>query len=175
MSFLGRSAVAIQLTAPGTTNQKWLMFFPELNEWFEWESSVFSPVNASGFFISGGTSLSQYTYAFTPSGASSNDWRDDYGNSNIAITAKAQFRLPSNGNNRKFMDWFALEGDTESQNYGVEFSDDDYSTFSTSRNIDMSTPEKRINRCGSYKNRIVRLTHTANSEGRIRKALARVR
>lgn len=173
-SFLGRSAVAIQLTAPGASTQKWIMFFPELNEWFEWESTIFSPVNASGYFVAGATATSPYIYSFT-SGASANDWRDDYGNTNVAITAKTQFRLPSDGNNRKFMDWFALDGDTESQTYGVEFSDDDYSTFSTSRNIDMSTPEKRINRCGSYKNRIVRLTHTANSEGRIRKAFARVR
>lgn len=176
VSFFGKAAVAIQLTPPGTTDQKWLMFFPELNEWFEWESSVFSPVNAAGYFISGGTTLSQYTFSFANViGTSSNDWRDDYGSTNVAVTGKVQFRLPSDGNNRKFMDWFALEGDTESTTYGVEFSDNDYSSFSTSRNIDMSTQEKRIVRCGSYKNRIVRLTHTANSEGRLRKALARVR
>jgi hypothetical protein len=46
-----RSAVAIALTNATDTTQRWLMYFPSWNEWFEWDSTVFSPSNGGLYFI----------------------------------------------------------------------------------------------------------------------------
>ena len=56
----------------------------------------------------------------------------------------------------------------------VEFSDDDYQTWSTARAIDLTSNQKMLTRCGSYTDRAVRLTHTANLDCRIEKFVARV-
>jgi hypothetical protein len=164
-TFYGKNAVAIQMTAPSVSTQKWLMYFPDSNEWFEWESDVFTPVNDGEKFLAKGlTSVMSFGQA--------NSWVD---NVSGTYTMTVQFRMPKNGNNRDFMDWCAVEADTVSVNLAASFSDNDYSSFSTARNIDLSTAEKRITRCGSYKTRAVRLTNADNAEVRIRKFMARVR
>ena len=77
----------------------------------------------------------------------------------------------------KFMPYMGLKGDTSrsAQNILVQFSDDDYQTFTAGRNVDMTSKEKMLARCGSYRgSRIVRLSHTGNTEVRLSQFLARI-
>ena len=141
------------------------MYFPALKEWFEWTSDTFKPQNDGVNFLD----PTQVLYYF----AGSNTYVDGPN----PYTATIQFRIPKKGNNRDFMRWCALDADTttSASNVTVEFSDDDYQNFSTGRTIDLNTPEKRLNRCGSYKTpRVVRLSHSANVEFRARNFLARI-
>lgn len=154
-----KTAIAIDLGS-----NRWLMYFPALNEWFEWTSTVFRPQNDGVNFLDS----TQTLYYF----AGGNTYVDG----STAYTASIQFRLPKKGNNRDFMRWCALDADTttSASNVTVSFSDDDYQNFSTGRTIDLNTLEKRLIRCGSYKNRVVKLEHSANAEFRARNFLARV-
>lgn len=171
LGFYGHNALAIQFTAPGASTQKMFVYFPELNEWFEWTSTVFSPVNSGRVFLGAATS-SANVFQWETNAAGT--WQDYNAQ---AYTMSVQFRVPKTANNRDIMHWCALDADTTSSasNVTVEFSDNDYQSFSTGRTIDLNTQEKRINRCGSYKTpRVVRLSHSANAEFRARNFLARV-
>ena len=144
------------------------MFFPEWKEWFEWSSTMYTPVNNGEWFL--GTGANQHKIKRI-SQATSN-WRDD----GVDFTWTHQFKLPSRSNGRQQMDMFGVIGDTarSASSLNVEFSDDDWQTYSTSRAIDMTSADKKITRCGAFRERGVRLTHTANLDVRIEKALARI-
>lgn len=162
----GKNAVAIQLTLPQTSSQRWLMYYPDINEWFEWSSDYFTPRNdGENFLIPSGN----VQVAF---GQSSTGWIDGA----TAYTGSVQFRVPDAGNNRKFMRWCGLDADTttSASNVTVKFSDDDYQNFDSGRTIDLNTSKKSLYRCGSYRTRVVRLEHSANAEFRARKFLARI-
>ena len=170
VNVFGEEAVAIALSLPNAATQRWLMFFPRLNEWFEWNSTYFQPV-FNGYFIGiGGAASSLQLTAFEYD----QGWVDG---ESTAYTMTHQFMLPKNkGNARQCMAWAGVVSDTagSTSNVGVSFSDDDYATFSTERNIDLSTTDKRITRCGSYKSRAVRLTHSANLDFRPEQFIARI-
>lgn len=164
---LGEVAIAIQMTSPGTTSShRWFMFFPEHNEWFEWTSAMFSSVNYEGAHCGILTTSNLYFMQ------SNNDWTDD----DVAFTATVQFKIPKRGNNRDTMNWFGVDADTAtaSSALSVEFSDDDYQSFSAARTIDLNSTNKRLHRGGMYATRVVRLSHSANKECRLRSFLARV-
>lgn len=167
VEFHGRSAVAIGLDAASATTQRWLMFFPEWKEWFEWNSTVFKPVNDGQNFL--GVDQNQHKlYIFL----GTDNWQDDSTN----YTRTLQFELPKDGNKRKFMRWCGVNGDTarSAQSLTVEFSDDDDQTFATSGAIDRTLAKPQIYRCGTYRTRTVRLTDSGNFEGRLESFLARV-
>lgn len=170
-AFYGRTAIAISLNLPNVASQRWLMFFPELNEWFEWTSTVFQPMSIGSYFVSPTTTNNANLYTF-PSQGVSNSWQDG----STAYTASVQFKLPGRGPSKKFMTWAGVLADkaTSTSNLSVEFSDDDYATWSTARTIDLSTDDKRITRCGSYRDRAVRLSHSANSDCRLEAFVAKV-
>lgn len=165
VGFNGKNAIAIELSNNGPVSA-WIMYFPDINEFFEWSSDETRPLNNGENFLGSAAKTFQFS--------NSNQWVD---NNSTAYTMTVQFRLPKRSNNRDFMHWCALDADTttSASNVTVEFSDDDYQSFSAGRTIDLNTPEKRINRCGSYKTpRVVRLSHSANVEFRARNFLARV-
>ena len=60
------------------------------------------------------------------------------------------------------MDMFGVIGDTarSASSLNVQFSDDDWQTLSAARTIDMTSGDKMLTRCGSYKDRGVRLADT---------------
>lgn len=166
--FSGKEAVAFALDATTAATQRSLLFFPAWKEWFEWQSTIFTPVNNGEWFL--GTGANQHKLKRI-SRATSN-WRDD----GVDFTWTHQFKLPSKGNHRKFMPMFGVVGDTAraASTLNVEFSDDDWQTFQTARPIDMTSGNKALYRCGSYKDRGVRLTHTANLDVRLETVVARV-
>jgi len=147
----GKVAVAIQMTTPATTAQRWLMYFPEWNDWFEWESSHMGPVNCGDWFLKGGSGVARATaFKTTP-----NTWADNGNN----FTMTVQFRMPGEDGSRYFMSSYGVVGDTDSttNNLAVSYSDDDDATFSTARNIDMTQQRKLLFRGGAYQKRTFRL------------------
>ena len=162
--------IAISLTTTAAATQRWLMYFPKWNDWFEWNSVVACPTTCDRrpHVLLGVGSNQQHTYisSFTDS------WTDDGTNYDRVI----QFALPDGGNDRKFMRWAGLRQDIERSacNESVQFSDDDGQTWSTAVNIDCTSAKPHIYRCGSYRKRLVRLTNSSNHERRIEQFLARV-
>ena len=163
----GVQGVAIAMDGPSDATQRWLMFFPEWNDWFEFHSTVFRPANDDPFFLGVGSNQHKL-YSFIGS--------ETYQDNGTDYTVTVQFKIPSDGNHRKFMSMCGVIGDTAraASNLGVSFSDDDYQTFSTARNIDMTSGQKMITRCGSYRDRVVKLTHTGNTPLRLEKFVATV-
>ena len=166
--FNGQVAVAINNTFPHVTSQKWLMYFPQWNDWFEWESEVISPINNFGTFIGTGT-RAMSTFAFT---TSSENYRDN----TTSYSYLTQFRLPTDVSHLKKMPSFGVEADTAraTNNMTVEFSDDDGQSWMTGATIDLSQSHKMASRGGSFRERYVRLSGTTSTAIRIHKFLARI-
>ncbi len=171
--FYGQTAVAIRITSGSATRARWLMFFPQYNEWFEWESDVFTPLNNAGAFLGGsftGNKLDNKTYVFD----FTNRWQDD----GIDYTQTHQFRLPGEDGSRHFMSEYGVVGDTTAgaPNLNIAFSDDDDVTFQTARTIDMTKQKKTVFRGGSFYKRTVRITTAAgNYPCRLTEFIARVK
>lgn len=161
VSFHGKVGVAIQLTAPSATTQHWLTYFPDMNEFFQFTSTVFSPVN-NGYHYAGATDP-QKLYYF----ASSNNWLD--AGSNYTMTV--QFKIPAKDAEYKEGFIAGLVGDTmgSSENVAISFSTDDGANWSTARNIDMSKAHKFIRKVPLHRELMVRLTHTGSNEVRLRR------
>lgn len=159
--------VAVLLTTTSATTQRWLVYEPKTGEWFLWTSASTQPVNDSGQFIGIGGVTGDKTFQY-----STTAWQDN----GVAYTMTHQFKLPQSGSHRKRMPMFGVVGDTQTgtSNLGVEFSDDDYATFSAVRNIDLTKAKKNIYRCGSFTGRAVRLTHSDNTDCRLELAVARI-
>ena len=173
ITWQGQKAVAILTTVPSVATQKWLMFFPAWNEWFEWTSTYFQPVTEGRYVlgITGATANDLFSL-------SADQWVDgDTAGSFDAYTMTHQLKLPKSGNHRQFVRWIGLSGDTatSASTVNVELSRDDYQSFETARGIDMTSKKKSIYRCGSYQGDLaVRLTHTGNVECRLEGLLARI-
>lgn len=166
VSFQGQTAVAILLTSPNATSQRWLMFFPEWKEWFEWTSSVFSPINSIGFYLGCATNQKCFLYRFT----SSDNWQDD-GTSYQWLT---QFRLPANGSSRHVMNMYGVDADTDTSanTISVDVSDNDCQSFYALQSLDLTQDRKMNFRGGSFRNRHIRLSATDARPKRIYSFLA---
>ena len=171
ISFQGQQAVAICLDLPDAATQRSLLFFPAWNDWFEWSSTVFIPQSSQRLEdVCLGVGANQHKlYAMS---SAADNWQD--AGTSFALTH--QFKLPAKGNSRNVMAWFGVKGDTarSALSLNVEFSDDDWQTFSTARAIDMTSARKTITRCGAYSDRGVRLSYTGALQVRLESALARI-
>ncbi len=168
MSVSGQEAIAIALDLVTATPQRWLMFFPRLNSWFEWNSTVIMPINSGQFCLGVGSNQHKlYQFVITDT------YQDDTTNYQWLV----QFMLPPDGNNLKVMDMCGVVADRarSAQTLTVSFSDDDYVTWSTGRSIDLTSSTPEISRCGSFRKRAVRLSSTDASGLRLEKFIARVR
>lgn len=172
MDISGQTAVVIGLDLPSATTQRALLFFPEWKDWFEWNSTVFIPQSSQRMMdVCLGVGTNQHKLYQISS--TSDNWQD--AGTNYAFTH--QFKIPKQGNALDRMSMFGVAGDTarSAQSLSVEFSDDDYQNFQTARNIDMTSPEKTLFHCGSYKtSRIARLSYTGSLGVRLKDALARI-
>ena len=171
----GKQAVAIALSYPNVATQRWLMYFPEWREWFEWTSTYFQPVSNGPYCIGiGGTaSVNKLVSGSDPAFLG---WRDGVSSS---YTMTHQFRLPSRGSHRKRMSFAGVIGDTQTSTSAltVEKSDDDYQTFQNlgEGTIDLTKQNKVTHRCGNYRDRAIRLTHSANTDCRLEAFVAKVK
>lgn len=167
----GREAVAVLLDTPAATTQRWLMYFPDWNEWFTWNSTVIMPMistRAGGVCLGVGTNQHKlYTFGV------SDKWQDAGTNYDMVH----EFKLPRKGNHRKRMLMCGVIGDTakSASSLSVQFSDDDWLTVQAARTIDQTqVAKKNIYRCGSYTDRSVRLIQSGNVESRLEAFVARV-
>lgn len=69
---------------------------------------------------------------------------------------------------KKFVHKFSCYGDTIPSTMTVEYSDDDYTTYSAAIPIDLSKQRKMVNRQGSFYNRSYRFTYEGTSPFRMR-------
>jgi len=172
MDIQGQKAVVIGLDLPSATTQRALLFFPDWKDWFEWNSTVFIPQSSPRLLdVCLGVGTNQHKLYQVSSGT--DNWQDAGGN----YTMTHQFKIPKQGNGRDRMSMFGVTGDTSrsAQNLSVEFSNDDYQTFQTVRNIDLTAPEKALWHCGSYKTpRIARLSYAGSLGVRLKDAIARI-
>lgn len=164
----GMPCIGIDLSTVNNGTQRWLCFYPEWNDWFEWTNTYVKLANNGKFFV--GTSDNPTKVGKL---AVTDAWIDGI---STAYTMTHQFKIPQKGNYRQSMKMFGVVGDTQSgtSNLGVEFSDDDYATFSAVRNIDLTKTKKNLYRCGSFHGRAVRLTHSNNTDCRLELAVARI-
>lgn len=160
----GQSAVGMLLTAPGATTARWLMFFPDTRSWFEWESTVFTPINAGTFFAGVGAPNKLYLIY-------GNEWDDD-GTNYPFLT---QFRIPSDDDEWKTMSRCGVQADTVSgATLSVKFNDGGAATYGSARTIDLAKARKAIDRCGTFRERYVQLSNTSDKQIRLRNFYANV-
>lgn len=166
-----QEALLISLTGADTNPSQGLLYIPSWNEWFEWTSTTTQMVALGPWFLGIGSAANA---ELVRNVSDTNSWIDT-ASSNYTMTV--QFRIPEAGNQRKFMSMCALDGvtATSAQSITIEKSDDDYQTFSTLGTIDMTSMKKALYRCGSYRNRVIRISHSGNSEVRLMNFLARIK
>lgn len=162
-SFFGRNAVALLLTAPAVSPAKWLMYFPSTKSWFEWESTVFSGINAGNWFT--GIADTKNIYSFSG---------DVFQDASTNYQFLTQFRLPLEDDEQKHMLMCGVQADVSTGTMNVSFNDTDGTTYSTPRTFDMTQARKSIARCGMFRNRYVRLDYTGSEARRLRNFYATI-
>lgn len=160
VSFGGKPGVGIQLTLPTASTQRWLMYFPDINDFFLWETTVYSPVNNGKYYAGIINTQKLYTFGTT------NNWQDAGTN----YTMTTQFRLPLLDTKWRSMPVCGVIADstTTTSNLGVSYSDDDGQNWSTARNINLNSRRKELTGLGGFRERSFRLTHTDSNECRLR-------
>lgn len=162
--FYGRSFVVIS----GANST--YVYSIEDKAWHEWASNTVLWTSIDGVAVGSGV----LTYALSAIGTSgkvyvinpaSLTFQDD-GN---AFTASIRTsNIDHDSGARKACSSIEVIGDTEaSGSLTIQWSDDDYQTYSTARTVDMSANRKKLNRCGSYRRRAYVLAHSANTPLRL--------
>jgi hypothetical protein len=159
------------LTLPTTAARTFVADLDE-KKWYEWSSDVsdtesfFTAMDATE--LNGDTILlddsNGRTYEFDPE-----TYQDVVAGSNEGIKMEVRTPQTDNGNMmNKFMSRLQLVGDivASTGTVGIEYSDDDYVTWSTSRTQDMASYQTWLSRLGVYKRRAFRLKWQQNLPAR---------
>lgn len=164
ISARGMVGIAFVFTAPTATTQRALIFFPDINDWFIWESAKFGFVN-NGTHYAGSTNT-QKVYTFSQG----NNWQDAGAN----FTQTVQFRLPLPDLGFTSVPYLGLIADTTptTENVVVSLSFNDGATWDSVGTIDLSQQRKELYACGGGREIQVRLTNTGSNETRMRKFIA---
>ncbi len=72
--------------------------------------------------------------------------------------------IPESVGKLKFFNSLKLNGPISSSTMGVSYTDNEYSSYSTSRSLSLANPKNRLNRLGSSVSRAWRFSHATNSE-----------
>lgn len=166
VSIQGQSGIAVCLSVPSASTQRSLVFFPEWKEWFEWTSTIFSPVNGGGYHL--GIVQPQKLFTF----AATDNWQDN----GTSYQYFSQFKLPTKGSPRNVLNMYGVDADTArtANDLTVEISRDDCVSFSTLGTIDLTQDRKVLFRGGAFRNAHIRLGNTNAVETRIHNFIARV-
>lgn len=139
----------------------------DLNMWSEWDSSEATYVVGVGagqtnkLLATSRVETAGAIYTINP--ASAGELHTDSG---VAFTMEVRTsKLDFGTDKRKAITAIALIADTEdSGTASLEFSDDDYETWTTLGTFDMTQTVKRLTRCGAYfGGRAYRLRHSADA------------
>ena len=141
----------------------------ENETWTEWEiaagSAKFNGIAATSLngtvYVQDATNGRIYTFPPTT-----------YQDSGTNFTVTVQTENDDRGSPlRKFENRLDINADNTTGNLAVSYADDDYTTFSTARNIDLTQNRKYLTRLGSFYRRAYRYTYTANAALRLKKAV----
>lgn len=144
-----------------------LVYNAALDIWSEWDSTKCTYIDSFG----SGTSNQLYATSRVDTGgkiytinaaANGELYTDDGSSYTMEIrTSKNDFGTEA----RKTINYVSLIGtDISSSTATLEYSDDDYATWTTAGTFDLSVPNPRIYRCGSFKGaRAWRIRHSANA------------
>lgn len=141
-----------------------LLYNIELQIWFEWDCSMCTFIDG----LSSGTSNQLFATSRSLTGgkvytinpiAQGNLYTDDGADYTMEIRTS---KIDLGTSKRKRIKSIRLIADTTSTGTcTLEWSDDDYATWSTARTIDLSSKEPKLTSCGSHKGyRAYRLKHT---------------
>lgn len=161
IKLVGKSFVVITSTSDNRT----YVYCIEDDMWHEWTSTTILWQHMAG--IAAGV---KYIYAVTEQGTSgkvyvinptSFTFQDDSTNYTMTIQTS---KIDGGNSRRKFLSKVRLVGDVQTSTctVGVAWSDDDYVTNSTPRDVDMSTTDPKLSACGSFRRRAFILTNTGN-------------
>ena len=140
--------------------------------WCEWQSATSTRFNGISATSKNGVTYVQdattgYIHTLTPT-----VYQDAGTNFTVQIqTPRSNFGSAK----RKYETELDVIGDTSTGNLGVSVSDDDFATFSTVRNIDMSKASKNITRLGAFYARAHRFTYTVNAPFRVHAYMPEIR
>ena len=136
-----------------------LMYDTEENFWFEWADTAGNKFNCSDVTEKNGTVYLQDATNGRIYTLSASTFQDNSSNFTVTLqTAAYDFDI----SDLKFLPVLDVYGDNTTGNLGVAWSDDDYTSFTTARNIDMSGIKKRLTRLGSFRKRAFKFTYTDN-------------
>jgi hypothetical protein len=166
-----------QLTSPtSTTGHKWLVYFPEDEEWFEWTSDVYQPIN-DGLSFCGGNKTGASTCNSVYVGDSIEGYDQAAVGTNVTYPYTLQFKLPVEDGLPHTIPYFGVIGDTNSTEtlLAISKSSDDYQNFTSVGNIDLSKKRKIKYGLGMFQSApIIRLSYTGTAAVRLSKAYANV-
>lgn len=140
------------------------VFGMETQLWSEWTSASGNRFNCVSAAFRDGTTYLQDTSSGQIHSISTSFYQDNASSFTVTLqTPRQNFGTPY----RKTEPELSIFGDTTLGNMGVSVSDDDYQTFDTARNIDMSLQRKRVTRLGSFYERAHKFTYTGTSSFRV--------
>ena len=167
LRFYGRSFVLVKANA--TT----YVYVLEDKRWHEWSSTTPLWYKCAG--LSSGSQILTYSISnISTSGKVFiiNPATLVFADDGVAYTATIQSGTTEAEGRTMFFDYLRLIADTVAgATMTVSVSDDDYATWSVVGTVDMSVPEKRIDRLGASRQRAWKLTNSQNKEFRIEKAV----
>jgi hypothetical protein len=147
------------------TDSGWLTFVYDLvtNEWFRWGDSYFGQQDGKAFLTGGSaTNISnagQNSYFLDELngnvyslGSNSTDYDGDY------VFASQTQKFDGGNNTNKFWGPMELIGDRTDAVVNIQFTDDDYNTWSNGRQVVMSTPRPIIYQTGQSRRRALLIT-----------------
>ena len=162
-------------TEQGASLVRQVIYNADLNIPSEWSSpaipGTFSFVAGDGsgtsnkIFLTGRTVNSSQIFRIDPSADGALYTDSSANESGVVSTQIRTARIDHGTAKRKFVKEIRFVGDTQSTGTAtLEASDDDYQSWFTLGTFDLTIPEPKITRCGSYKGgRAYRLTHSANA------------
>lgn len=145
--------------------------------WHVWESTVPSLVTNSRFIASSYDEYTSTPILINQTGLlyyfDEESWVDNASSTNYPIDLVVQ--LPryrgetGYESQRKFQHELQIIGDTltSADTVTVQYSDDDYQTFSTGRTIDMTQSLKQLNRLGYFRERAFKITYSGTQQIRL--------
>lgn len=154
-----------------TMNQTWVYDF-DTKLWNEW-SSTDSGGTTQEVFMGKFASDSQFGYPYMMGAAGEIYLMDDSTYQDHGRSIKTQIttlKLDFDNMNRKDCYRLAVFGDwplETTSTLSVEWSDNDYRTWSTARSLQLSSELPCIRRLGKFRRRAFRLTHTDNTPLRL--------
>lgn len=166
-------AIPIKDTTGGSTNNYAFIYSLDLNHWHLWYSTDTASINwgsINNLVVSSqvATILSSANkYAFFPEGASrtTTEFGTTLGNQ-VIVTS------PYDGGTmrKKFCNRLrvlrSLEGGAN-DTLSIQYSDDDYVTWSTARTIKLSNPQDRLSNLGSFIKRAWKVTNSSTAFNRL--------